>query len=55
MKWDLESVQWLMSGQLSMEKWDTFTVLLKEYYLEGLYNNIYMKRNLDKEMSRPMR
>ena len=38
-----------------MEKWDNFTVLLKEYYLEGLYNNIYMKRNLEKDKPKPMR
>ena len=38
-----------------MEKWDTFTELLKEYYLEGLYNNIYMKRNLEKDNLKPMR
>ena len=38
-----------------MEKWDTFTVLLKEYYLEGYYNNIYMKRKLDQDKTKPMR
>ena len=38
-----------------MEKWDTFTVILKDYYLEEYYNNIYMKKNLKDNMSKPMR
>ena len=38
-----------------MEKWDTFTVLLKDYYLEGYYNSIYMKRNLEQDKTKPMR
>ena len=37
-----------------MAKWDTFTVLLKDYYLEELYNNIYMKRKLY-QISKPMK
>ena len=36
-----------MTGNLTMAKWDTFTVLLKDYYLDELYNNIYMKRKKD--------
>ena len=44
-----------MSGNLTMEKWDTFTVLLKDYYLEGYYNSIYMKRNLEQDKTKPMR
>ena len=55
MKWALESVHSLMSGNLTMEKWDTFTVLLKDYYLEEYYNNIYMKRKLDQDKTKPMR
>ena len=38
-----------------MEKWDTFTVILKDYYLEEYYNNIYMKRNLEEDMNKPMK
>ena len=38
-----------------MEKWDTFTVILKDYYLEKFYNNIYMKRNSEKDKTKPMR
>ena len=36
-----------MSGNITMDKWDTFTVLLKEYYLEEYYNNIYNKQKLN--------
>ena len=44
-----------MSDNLTMEKWDTFTVLLKDHYLEGYYNSIYMKRNLEQDKTKPMR
>ena len=44
-----------MSGNLTMEKWDMFTELLKEYYLEGYYNNIYMKQKLDQYKTTSMR
>ena len=32
-----------------------FTMLLKEYYLEGYYNKIYMKQKLDQNKTVPMR
>ena len=38
-----------------MEKWDTFTVILKDYYLEEYYNNIYMKRKLEEDKNKPMK
>ena len=45
----------MMSWQLTMEKWDTFTVILKEYYLEGFYNKVYTKRKLEQDKEKPMR
>ena len=44
-----------MSGQLTMEKWDTFTVILKEYYLEGFYNKVYTNRKLEHDQDKSMR
>ena len=45
----------MMSGNLTMEKWDMFTELLKEYYLEGFYNNVYMKQKAERYKTTPMR
>ena len=38
MKWTLESIKGMMSGQLVMAKWDTFTVMLKDHYQEEYSN-----------------
>ena len=32
-----------------------FTELLKEYYLEGFYNNVYMKQKAERYKTTPMR
>ena len=55
MKWTLESIKGMMSGQLIMEKWDTFTVMLKDYYLEEYTNKIYMNRTLVEDETKPMK
>ena len=54
LKWTLENVKHWMSGQLTMNKWDTFNDMPKEYYLEEFSTMIYMKRKQAEE-SIPMK
>ena len=43
-----------MEGDLTMEKWDTFTTLLQDYYLHEFLKAIYQNKDsatdLEKEM-----
>ena len=55
MKWTPESIKGMMSGQLTMAKWDTFTVMLKDHYLEEYSNKIYMNRTLEEDKTKSMK
>ena len=44
LQWTLDSIKWMMTGQLTMEKWDAFNDMLKEYFLEEYSTKIYLKR-----------
>ena len=47
MWWPLDSIKEMMTGQLTMAKWDTFNDMLKEYYLEEYSTMIYLKRKYE--------
>ena len=50
LKWTLENIKYLTTGQLTMNKWDTFTDILKEYYLEEFSTMTYIKRKQVEEL-----
>ena len=46
--WDaVESMKWIMTGQLTMAKWDTFVETLREYYLEEYITILYAAQKMD--------
>ena len=50
----VESIKWMMTGQLTMAKWDTFVETLKEHYLEGYTSVLYATQKLENK-EKPMK
>ena len=42
----LLKIKTIMENNLTMDAWDTFTIILKENQLQELLNQIYMHKNL---------
>ena len=41
MNWTLQSITWMLEGELTMEKWDKLAMLLQDQGLTEFLNNIY--------------
>ena len=45
----------MMGGHLTMDKWDTFTVMLKDYQLQEFLNKIYLNKDLIEDKQKDMK
>ena len=47
LQWTTQSIKYTMEQHLTMEKWDIFATILKDYYLHELLDKILLQQGLD--------